>query len=607
MKSAEMQPGEIVQILKELYLLYSCSGLSVEQDYITTTELLKFFKDCTLPEAVFSNQSLELIFTSKKTKAKVLTFEVFLEILGAVSKSTYSALAESDSLYYFLDFHVFPLYSYKASNEVKKLEINHLTSELLNEVLPMLREIYIQEFPWELPSTEPKKFVKAKSKQKILKFLNTFKITPSLVGPAKALKICKLLIGNSVFLANVEYNIETLGHVFTFTHFVECLLYCCEVSSIECEDFTQKFFLFLQNIETAKNFSSISINFSLLKARNLVNLMKSKDSDDESHASSTQTLNLSEIRIANLLENLEDLFRIYSTWSKKTQKHLVTLHKLVTMLTDANLIYDKVMKFGVKRYEIELIFSSVSTKKANSDCSEHGKINFNQFFNLLENISKKIYPELEGTNPLKLLISKHLLKLTENTYENEVRALHHMLKDSNLLEALYGLSHILSPFAKFYMSENGQMSIDQFLKFCTEFCIFPDLIPKIKLSPIFYCLARDFAKNTMALTGTRSLGKLLSCMDEYVEAQFIDFDFFCDCIAICALESVSVNRSPDEKIRAAIEKIAQSPGAANISLKSGHTRCSNLDRNDFLKCFISEKAPEKLTFLQQLYNKPVLK
>ena len=612
MRSSSMPPEEILQILKDLYLLYSCTGLSVEQQHTSVTSLLQFFTDCTLPDADLPTNYLHLILASEKTKPKLFTFEAFLEIVGKVSSAVYPDLPDtSHSIYRFLDNHVLPLYDKKCSEECVSLEIDTHTLDMINAILPMLKELYIKEFPWELSSVTTPAFIKTNSKKKIHTILSTLKIVPHLLGPSKSLRICKLLMGNSVFFSELNFQCELLGKFFTLRHFVECLIHCCENSNIsKSVPPSARFSIFLQHLEASKTFNNASVSFALLKVPNVLGLLKDRSQSElTSNGASTETLNQGEMRASSMLEDLEGVFRIYSTWSNKTSKHSVTLHRFIAMLGDAQLLEKKDQAPAVKKHEAELVFCAISsTKRGTSHTMEHGKINFAQFFKAVEILAKKIYPG-EGSEALKVLISRNLVKLTENSYEKEVQAVQHMLKDSSLAEVLYMLGQCLIPYVRYYFTEKEQMTFEQFIRFCTDFSVFPDLVPRMKLYPIFYCLAGSYARNTMALTGTRSLEKLLDSDDEYLEAQFINFELFIECIAICALEAASINRSPEEKIAFAIEKITQSKGAADISLKSGFTRSSNVDRTDLFNYLKDDgtKSMKKLNFMQQLFNKSHLK
>ena len=281
----------------------------------------------------------------------------------------------------------------------------------------------------------------------------------------------------------------------------------------------------------------------------------------------------------------------------------------MSILSDAKLIQGLKKNSLLQKNEAELIFFSISSVKAKNvknPQKEHGKLNFAQFFQALELIAQKIYPQAEGSSSLKILIQNNLTKLKDHTYENEIRALQHMLKDTNMLGIVHGLGQALLPYIRYYFNEKNQMNFDQFLNFCTDFSVFPDLISKTKLTSIFYSLAATYAKNTMILTGTKSFGRLLKYTDDFIEPQFINFELFIDCIAICALETISINRTPEEKIGFAIEKITQSTGAANISLKSGYTRSFGLEKSDYLLFLPNEinQNNQELTFVHHLFNKP---
>ena len=607
LKILDLNPEEIIKYLKEIFLYYACTGLSAEQEHITTKNLLKFFNECNLSDQLLSKNRLECIFISEKRKTKSLNFEVFLEVISKVSKAAYPDLLEvSDSIYYFLDKHVVPLYQEKLKKTANLRELDSNTLEILDGVTPMLQSLYKEEFPWEIYNAEVMEEIKTESKNKVMRIFYALGIVPDLLGPAKAIKICSLLLGNSCFLGIQNLECDNIGTIFTFQHFLESLLYACNDSKIDKSlFFHERFTKFLEQIEASKP----SVKFSLFKVPQMVTILKnSSKADQEINETLTQTISFEQVRVSNLLEDLEDIFRVYSHWCKKSQKHYLNLTKFLSVLSDSQLIQTGKSKGpGLPKHEAELVFYSICFGKTKQSKKSHdsGKMNFSQFFKALETIALRLYPDLERSDSLKALIQSHLISVKQNTYETEIRALQHMLKDPKLIEVLYNLGQSLLPYIRFYLNENNQMNLESFEKFCKNFSVFPDLIPKVKLVPIFYCLAATNAKNTMMLTGTKSLGKLLRSNEEYLEPQFINFEMFIDAIAICALETVSINRTPEEKIEIAIEKITQSTGAANISLKSGHTRSSCLEKSDFLLFCKKEKAIDSsdLNFVQHLFKK----
>ena len=141
----------------------------------------------------------------------------------------------------------------------------------------------------------------------------SLKIVPQLLGCAKALRICNLLLENSNLLGS-NFQFKPIGTIFTFQHFIESFVHVCSESNISKNlSFHERFLIFLRHIEAHKSFGNF-INFSLLKAPQVLDIITSSNTEDqEINETLSQTLTFEEIRLSNLLEDLEDIFRSYST------------------------------------------------------------------------------------------------------------------------------------------------------------------------------------------------------------------------------------------------------------------------------------------------------
>ena len=64
-----------------------------------------------------------------------------------------------------------------------------------------------------------------------------------------------------------------------------------------------------------------------------------------------------------------------------------------------------------------------------------------------------------------------------------------ILKDQDIVDLL-GLIHKTMVFCyKYYSNNKNTICFDKFIKFCKDFGIFPDIIPKSKLLKIFNTLS----------------------------------------------------------------------------------------------------------------------
>jgi hypothetical protein len=572
----KFEPFEIVKVLKEIFLVYSQAGPCL--DLMSRKNFLEFFKDCRVSHEKIKTQDVELLLASEQRKNKFLGFECFLQVITRVSKIVYPNLNDpSESIYNFLDRHIISLYN-SIESDIKLIDVLSLSSlEILDDIFPMISDLYKSEFPWEIFNSQDLSSIKKSSQSKILTLVKVFRIFPDLISYPKTLKLLKLILNNEDFVQGFPFECIKQGTVFTSRHFLCFLFYCCEHSSIREDDNGKRLVSFFQHIEAWLPTGS-SVRFSLIRAPKVIN-----------YAAEPDTVEVPVLKGPQTLESLENVFRIYSVWQEKLKKHTVSLNRFVTLANNAGLLN----KINIR--EIELLFFKITSKR-NKSSKEQGKMDFTLFCQAINEISLKLYP---GPKALKTFCQNFFNKLLDKSYETEVKAVLLLLKEPSLLELTLNLSETLHQFSRFYMNENQLMNFEVFFKFCKDFSVFPDLIQRKKLTPIFYTLASTYSNNAMMLTGTKSLEKMLASEDEYLEPQFINFELFVEAIAVCALENCNVNRTSEQKLDFAIHKIAQSQGANEISRKSGHTR-SGLIGKSFCLPMVENQEKKKMTFIDHL-------
>lgn len=603
----DMEPEQIVKFLQELYIHYSSLGKNSSTSNMSTTNLLQFFNDCQLSKQLINKTNLDLIIITEKRHKKAINFEVFLDILSSVSKAVYPDLIDSsDAVYYFLDKHALSLYK-NFEAEIPAIQaIDQGTIEIILQISSMLQNIYKNEFTWEIYNNFDLISVQEQSKKKMMKIVMSLKIAPDLIALPKCAKIWKLILYHDDYIENCEFDLPDLGHVFTFKHFMIYLLYCCKESNINGElSLCERFSYFFHHIEAW--LESSQIKFCLLKVPELVQQLQGYQ--QKLDRSDLETINTADYYLQDILEDLETIFHLYSTWVRKIRKHCLSLQKFIQLLTDSGMLKDPVLDKIFDKKQAEIIFLKLARGKKNPN--QTGKLSFSQFFKAIEEISIKIYDSTQKSSteaPISALgrtMKNYLERLKENTYESQIKGMIPTLRNSNLADSLSYLSQAICPFAKFYMSESGLFDFELFIKFCRDFSIFPEMLPLSKLTPIFYTFAMQYAKNTMMLTGTKSLEKIWLPEDHYVEPEFINYELLLECLAICALERQVINKNPAEKINFMVEKITQSQGAAEISLKTGFTRSSQLEKCDFLSFMKpnEQKNEKKDNFVQLLFKR----
>jgi hypothetical protein len=108
----------------------------------------------------------------------------------------------------------------------------------------------------------------------------------------------------------------------------------------------------------------------------------------------------------------------------------------------------------------------------------------------------KIY----GHSPdaMNMLINEHILPLKDNIDQEVASSTEHilqlmeMLKDEDMVNLLELIHQTLYPYFTFYSSEQNLISIEMFQHFCTDFKIFPDILPEELVINFFKTLSNFY-------------------------------------------------------------------------------------------------------------------
>ncbi len=123
--------------------------------------------------------------------------------------------------------------------------------------------------------------------------------------------------------------------------------------------------------------------------------------------------------------------------------------------------------------------------------NSNAKLDFTTFLNLLEVTCLSIFAKKDPKEAITFLITNHVLPLLQNiTNKNDpsvhVNFLLEKQTTPELVEILVLVHKAFLPIYKFYSNKNTYlMSFDQFLRFCGDFSIFPDIVAKAKLYSFF--------------------------------------------------------------------------------------------------------------------------
>ncbi|EAR83293.2 hypothetical protein TTHERM_00992940 (macronuclear) [Tetrahymena thermophila SB210] len=253
--------------------------------------------------------------------------------------------------------------------------------------------------------------------------------------------------------------------------------------------------------------------------------------------------------------------------------------------------------------DIDLIFIKASKKRSaqtfnqasQSDLNKQDtikqqqRLDFEQFLVSLEMVAQKLYKEISLQEGLSQLLQNNILPVLErevnsndnkknnsssisksvhsSTQNEHVSILMEILKDQEIVELLGMIHKTMMVYFKYYSQNKNTIDFDKFVKFCKDFGIFPDIIPKSRLLKIFNTLAQIYNTTEMAQIQLQN-------SSNYNEKPVIDQHLFIEAIALCAFEVPYSDPQPNEieKICYLVERMNQSGGQIFIQKQIGHTR-----------------------------------
>ncbi len=145
----------------------------------------------------------------------------------------------------------------------------------------------------------------------------------------------------------------------------------------------------------------------------------------------------------------------------------------------------------VSQVDADLIFTKLL------GTAKKGRMDFEQFLRSIAMLAEKIYP-IDPKEAFTRIVEERLLELESRVCEERSSGQHHInqlmeiLKDEKMVEMLGVVHKSLLPHYSYYANHKGLMEFDGFSKFCADFGIFPDIIPKAKIMRFFYTLANFF-------------------------------------------------------------------------------------------------------------------
>ena len=632
--SCQESVSEIPVILRKLFFKYSSAKNKISNSFIQFKKFLQMMQDAQVIDKHFTSQKLELIFCSQNKHKVNMDFATFQEAVPRILQEKYPTIfkvSPGEALCKLLDEHFWPLASAIDQEEQPNFseQIDEDCKQVMLSVHQGLRSLYSTVFNWELRKDIQPESIVQKSLVSLNYFIRNFDISPSLVSKGQITKWWnELVLVNEgaisealQFLPSEEFEV---GTCFTLSKFALLLHFIAskgyeEDDNLKSSPPAEKLMVLLERLEMSKGFEEVSLkvrNITLIPHEEIVHSIIYSDSRDldefsetsrslrgESKLDDTMELNIGASAAAaleNYMDKIKHIFQAYCSFGEPMNTVRMSSTKLVKMMRDCGMLKgwsnESVFSMGsskdssgyVSKEQVDIIYATIADKKSK-------RLDFRRFLKALERVAKKAFPSQALDSSLPHLIENHILYL-ENEWNDErgvssnyIKSLMEMLRDPEVIEALSLVHKSVIYFFKHYTDLNGLMDFRMFMRFCRDFAVFPDLIPKSKLLRFFHTLAGIHSQTEQPdISVSRSVAFEKKSQEEPV----IDEHLFVEGLALIAAEVLYEEPEPNsvERICYLIERMSESEGPSKVLREEGHNRSAGGECVDMLK-FLKARYP----------------
>lgn len=621
-----MQEADPTPQLRRLYLAYTCKGSRSRMEQLSAVKFIHLLRDAQVIDNVFTQKDADILVSKVLGRCSAMAFPAFCELIGRIAKAKfediYSRVSPAAALRAFIKRHIAPL-CVTETQEIDRLEQQDIPEpclELLADASDVLSEMYARHFPWELQSAESVDTIRKRSEAMALSLAVSLNIVPEVLSKTAATMVLQTVLF-SVQSLTQRLRREDKGSVLTLNRFLLFLAKCGLEGVLESEP-PVKIALLFEIIEMSPGFQHFE-SISNRTHTSRMTLMTPKvlavlDPMLNPEKPSTRELDLSTLPIPGEqldahLESLEHIFQAYCSYGEPMNTSQLKEFKFLRMLTDAGLISRPEQPAGpltkvqatfiyVKAIEQHIVRSGPKgpTFRPQSHLnSRETRMTFHHFLQALGKVAEQVSPQLPPDEALLGLLETNILKL-EGTLSGhgmspeQIRELLHTLREENMQQPLLVLQRCLEPYFQFYSDSKGFMTREQFIRFCVDFEVFPDIVSKARLVQFFVALAFLCKKKALGLTVTLSLTRSYTAglpIDQS-SSDVVDLPLFLDGIALCALEGLVPENTAEGRVIAVLERMSQSKGPALTQLRKGSTRNTSTASLDFLKV-IAEFYPQR--------------
>eukprot|EP00359_Climacostomum_virens_P003527 CAMPEP_0204908800 /NCGR_PEP_ID=MMETSP1397-20131031/7680_1 /ASSEMBLY_ACC=CAM_ASM_000891 /TAXON_ID=49980 /ORGANISM="Climacostomum Climacostomum virens, Strain Stock W-24" /LENGTH=589 /DNA_ID=CAMNT_0052078451 /DNA_START=143 /DNA_END=1909 /DNA_ORIENTATION=+ len=557
-----------------------------------------------------------------------MTFDVFLEALPKIAKFKHPELYRekaSRALCALIKQSLSPLCKdlMTTGDNYDSLFVEDDCKILLRSVLESLREVYTAYFPWELRGTDAPDVINNKSQRSLLTFLQEFDIVPQLLSKNFLVKLWRDLVtlrDSNMFaaLSLLQNPSDDIGVLFPFSKFLLVLYISAYRGYADDEEVgtsppIERLMLLLERMELSKGFLSLTAKntrLSLTPPKAIINQVlypETMNIDEFSRGADEVSLSIlqtqqqevglsigqeAQDKVIEHKERLTGIFQAYCSFGEPMNTTRMRSAKFVKLLRDCGLISEfntsrsrSTKKSPISSVEADLVHAKLCRKMRYSQ-----GFDFDTFLKALEIIAKRVYKDTELDASFIQLIEGFILKLenewntTRAAGSSSIQTILDQLRSEEIVELLGVVHTSVLYYYSFYADTRGLMNFNGFLRFATDFTIFPELLPKSKLLRVFCCFASIHSQTEQPEVSVSKYSLSDSRSIEVSDSNLIDEHLFVEAIAV--ISALVMYREPEpgivERICYLMERMSQSPGPEKVLLGNGHNRATTGDPTDML-------------------------
>lgn len=537
-------PGEAETLLGRLFAVYAAERSGGGASQLPLSKYKQLARDSGLLEAGFAPQAVELVFCSSTHHKPRMQLSTFLASLPRLAAAKWPESSAQQATIRLVNDYLLPLYVRVCGGEqaLDCREADPEVRQLLRQAFPVLREMYLAYFSWEV-SGAAGQVITDRSQAAYFEFLRAFDVCPQLVSKPEVFDLWRELQENKDTLRPFAAQLlpspaEEQGRVLSLGLFLVSL-YLLSAAVGPRESRREQTMELLARMEASQGFASLKTRTHTPRTESSFLVPARPASARPSQRPSTSDQHS---------QRLLCLFQRYAAFGNQMNSSRLGSSQFARLFRDCQL--------DIKP-DLDVVYSQLTGR---------GKMDFATFQRALEIVAFRVFPDLSPEQAHAALLEQYILRLDAQLQlappdSYFVTRLASLLQDAEVLDVL-SLSHsAVVYYYNYYSDPRGFLNYSSFMKFCRDFAIFPEMCTKPKLLALFNALAGVFSAGQDKRPGDPE-----GVMDE---------NLFVEALALVAQElEVSVASSPVQRIFMLLEKLSQSNGPAKVMQGLGHGRTS---------------------------------